>query len=665
MSARAMRALLAAAVLATLAPSRDAAATDAGTRSVFAYGAGERALAMGGAYVAAADDASAMYWNVAGLGLIGRRELQLNQTVNMGLGFSESNLALALPSWRWGTLGVSLRHFGVGGIERRDHQNVLIGGEISDSEFEMALGYGRALNGTWTVGGALKLQRQSLAGLGATGVGVDLGLGVSPSWARGARLGLAVRNALEPSLRLDRESLPDPMTIRSGIGYRVPVGNGGLLVEVDLQKPRATPAKLHAGVEYRFMNLAALRAGMNGDVLSAGTGMQWRNLSLDYTFENNPIATAHRVGVSLRLGPSVEEARVAARRAEDEALERRLSEVFQQRQARQIEELMQRGNKSRTSGQFDDALEAYSSVLTIDPGDSVALALQVDCLKGKAIQLERSGDFAAAAAAYDLARAAAPADTAASSGAERCRRESDRRAARNEHIRQVFAAAMDALTAEDFRTARDGFAQVLAQDPKDAEVARMLARTEQALTRRAMRLVEAANQNLRAGRLNEARAKLDEAAKLDAKAPGLVEAGIALVQARQAADAAGRKTASPAPAARAGEAAPASTLADEEVEELYQLGLSALRSQRPADALRYWEHVWTERPGYRQVGDFLKREYLTRGMEAFAAGKLPEAVAMWERVLKVDPNDARAQGYLARVQQQIARSREILGLGKE
>ena len=37
-----------------------------GTRSVFAVGAGNRALAMGGAYAAIADDASAVIWNPAG-----------------------------------------------------------------------------------------------------------------------------------------------------------------------------------------------------------------------------------------------------------------------------------------------------------------------------------------------------------------------------------------------------------------------------------------------------------------------------------------------------------------------------------------------------------------------------------------------------------------------
>jgi tetratricopeptide (TPR) repeat protein len=645
------------------------AAADAGTQSVFGYGAGNRALAMGSAFVAAADDASAMYWNPAGLGLVRRGELQVNQSAQMALGFQESYAAMALPSWRWGTLGLTLRHFGVDGIERRDDRNVLTGDDISDSEIEMALGYGRALGETWGVGGTLKLQRQSLAGFSASGVGIDLGLTVRPRWADRMRLGLAARNVLEPALRLDRESVSDPMTLRTGISYQLPLrGLSGLLAEIDLEKPRGSAEKVHAGMEYRLLNLASLRLGVNGTVLTAGTGVQWRDFLLDYTFENNALAPAHRVGLSMRLGPTVDERRLASRRKEDQALERRLADAFQQRQAHQVDELMTRGAAARSRQQFDDALEALAAVLTIDPANAGALELQLDCFKGKAAQLERSGDFAAAAATYDLARSAAPADTAAVAGTARCRAESDSSAARTATIRDLFAQGMDALATEDFAAAHDRFAQVLSSDPNDSEAARMMVRTEQALTRRASHLVDAANRDVRAGRLSEADAELDRAAKLDRHAPGLEEAGLALANARQAADVAARAPRESASAA-VGAAShanptPVSTMSDRDVEALYKLGLGALRAQRPDDALRYWEHVWAERPGYREVGEFLKREYLARGMEAFASGRLEDAVSLWEKVLRIDPNDARAQGYLARAQKQIARSREILGLGR-
>jgi cytochrome c-type biogenesis protein CcmH/NrfG len=77
--------------------------------------------------------------------------------------------------------------------------------------------------------------------------------------------------------------------------------------------------------------------------------------------------------------------------------------------------------------------------------------------------------------------------------------------------------------------------------------------------------------------------------------------------------------------------------------------------------VRYWELVWSARPDYRQVETYLKREYLTLGMEAFASGQLEQAVGHWKRVLEMDPDDVRANGYLERAREQMARSQEILG----
>jgi Tfp pilus assembly protein PilF len=71
--------------------------------------------------------------------------------------------------------------------------------------------------------------------------------------------------------------------------------------------------------------------------------------------------------------------------------------------------------------------------------------------------------------------------------------------------------------------------------------------------------------------------------------------------------------------------------------------------------------VWSIQPGYQRVDDYLKREYLTRGMERFAAGDLDEAVRLWEQALRIDPKDERTLGYLARAQEQRARAREIGG----
>ena len=98
-----------------------------------------------------------------------------------------------------------------------------------------------------------------------------------------------------------------------------------------------------------------------------------------------------------------------------------------------------------------------------------------------------------------------------------------------------------------------------------------------------------------------------------------------------------------------------------ELDVLYRRGLDAMHEQKSDEALRYWEMVWSEAHDFQQVADHLKREYLTRGMEAFAAGRLQDAVSFWEKAIQVDPKDQRARGYLDRAQKQLERTRAILG----
>ena len=108
MSARPSAALICAlALIACVSPAH--AADDGGTRSVFASGAGNRALALGGAFVGLADDASAMIWNPAGLGIRQRFEILATHAEYADLGSQQDFVAVVLPNWRWGTAGWTWR----------------------------------------------------------------------------------------------------------------------------------------------------------------------------------------------------------------------------------------------------------------------------------------------------------------------------------------------------------------------------------------------------------------------------------------------------------------------------------------------------------------------------------------------------------------------------
>jgi tetratricopeptide (TPR) repeat protein len=661
--------------LLPLAPVR--AADDAGIRSVFAFGAGNRALGLGGAYTGIADDASAPLWNPGGLGWVQRRMFDASYTSLYGLGINEGYAAIALPSWRYGTLGLTFQQFSVGGIDIRDDRNFVTGSDESDSQTQIGLGYGRALNGGWSLGGAVKVQRHNLAGFSGAGVGLDLGLAVHPGLALGSRsawaerlsLGIAVQNAIQPTIRLDQSSVSDPVTARVGCGYWVPFsGRHAVLLSGDVEKTNDMRARGHLGFEALFSGVLALRAGFDADRMTAGTGVRLRDVSIGYVYEDNPIDAVHRFGASFRFGRSVTDSRLAAQQAEEAALEARLAEEFRKRQAEQIAVLLRDADAARRKGQFDTALELIGTVKLLDAEHAEARQLEATCLREKAQKLEAAGETTDAALTWSRLLALQPGDAAATAGQARCRSLSDRRAVRSNEMRQTFASAVEAFGAEDFVKARQGFARALEISPKDAEAREMLDRTQQAISRRAASLVQLADRLCREGVVQEAWDLADQARRLDPKAAGLEELS-ARLRAARAVSRTHTPPASPSgPAPGSGAPAPTahagpSPAATQEVEDLYRRGVGAMQSGRTQDAVRYWELVWGMDPDYQRVREHLKREYMTQGLERFAQGDLAEAIAQWEKALRVDPADARAVAYLARAQEQLTRTREILGDG--
>lgn len=633
-------------------------AGDGGTRSLFAAPAGSRGIALGGAFVAVPGDATVASWNPGGLGWV-PRNVATASTVSYDLDFREDFAAFTLPSWRIGTGSVAFRRFGTDGIDGRDERNATTGDDFSVSETEITLAYGRTFGTAIGVGGAVKLQRQSVAGRSGSGLGADLGVMLYPLIALHvpSRLasqltwGLGIRNLAQPGIRLDQESVSDPSVRRTGFAYRTPYA----LATLDLETGGGARPRVHAGAEISPRPFLALRAGMNGDALTAGAGFRVRGIALDYAFEDRAYDPVHRVGLSYAFGPTTAERREAVLRAEDEKLQARLAETFQRVQRERIQALLVRAEEARAAGTYVEALETLATIATLDPENAEAADLEIRCLREQGAKLEQQGNLAEAAVAFGRLLDKRPQDPDARVALGRCRAESDRRAARSAEIRKTFAQAMDAFAADDLIAARSGFAAVLHDAPNDEDARAMLRRTRAALSRRAQALLGDARRSLAERRLDAAAGLLQEARSLDPDAEGLAALAAGLERARPVAAAR-----APEPARTAPPPQP-SGLAERDLREFYGRGLAALAAKRPIDALRYFELVWSANPKYQRVADYLKREYLIQGLDAYAAGRLDEAVAHWERALTVDPTDPRARGYLTRARQQLERSREVAG----
>ena len=327
-------------------------AADEGSHAAefLSHGVGARALGMGSAFVAIADDATATYWNPAGLTQVKKHSFSAMyaDTFSSGEG---SWLSRGLVNYNFvnyvyqiediGSVGVSWMRLGVDDIPRTTfldtNNNGILGdfqdkngngikedGEpyidrpevaeyFSNTDTAILISYARQLHRIAAIGGNLKLLNQAIFENTGRGFGVDLGVIVEPY--EGLRLGALLLDATGTQVTWDT---PDEPTftrgrrLRFGAAYHFSVprlGRGSIGADVesgqaDLGEDTASAGGmlLRAGAEYWFFNTLALRGGWNGKGLSVGAGLRVKVNTMaffvDYAFNTHTLGGSQRISVS-------------------------------------------------------------------------------------------------------------------------------------------------------------------------------------------------------------------------------------------------------------------------------------------------------------------------------------------------------------------------------
>jgi hypothetical protein len=296
-------------------------------------GVGGRALGLGSAYVAIANDVSAGYWNPAGLSHISYPEIMLMHDERFGGLMNYDFGAVALPYGTDASIGISVIRLGIDGIP--DTREALIdftGGGILDdaarldydritehswADWVVYLTYSKRSSDRFSYGFNVKLVRRDFIEYHGTGIGFDAGIWYNPT----GNLFLGV-NAQDVTTTLiawntGTNDLVSP-TLKIGSGYMFEVLGGRVipLVDLDLRFENRRFASnmhlgpvsvdFHAGMEYSVANLFALRAGYN-DIgnMTLGAGIQLPKLDLDYSFaqfdRTGQLGNTHRISLRITL----------------------------------------------------------------------------------------------------------------------------------------------------------------------------------------------------------------------------------------------------------------------------------------------------------------------------------------------------------------------------
>ncbi|MFI5363620.1 MAG: PorV/PorQ family protein [Elusimicrobiota bacterium] len=254
-----MRALRLAISLALLAQAAGAVET----ASFLNIGVGARYLGMGGAGTALADDASALYWNPAGLSAVDKREAtashaELTQTVRHDF------LGYAQPT-QLGTFAAGATYLSQSALEGRDAQGHPTGG-FQASDAALSLGYGRKTD-LADLGATVKYIQSHIGSAQAETVALDLG-------ARKALgpvvLGAALRNA-GPGMKYDTQRNDLPLRLAFGAAYKF--SGGHALTGEWINGPRGAGNDAGFGGEYQAIKGVFLRAGYTTQTaVTGGTG---------------------------------------------------------------------------------------------------------------------------------------------------------------------------------------------------------------------------------------------------------------------------------------------------------------------------------------------------------------------------------------------------------
>ncbi len=326
-SLRASRRLLVilAAFGAAAAPARGADRIHpfAGTSSAvfLKEGIGARAVGMGEAFTAVADDAQATYWNPAGLA--GQQYSNLSFMHQEAFqGIKHEFLGFARPisgMGRGDALGLSVNSLFVpsdlerrSGLNENDHLNALTASQGTFGAYDLALGAsyarfaGQGERQAW--GGTLKYIRQTIDNTSGQSVAADFGWRLQKA-RPGLDLGAAILN-LGPGVAVGSTRYPLPLTVRLGAGYHLPRQT---LLAFDVSKPRDDYPLLAFGAETQVLGALKLRAGYRyrwyGNPLGlmaglrAGMGVVLSNFSLDYAFAPfGELGNAHRLSIGWKFG---------------------------------------------------------------------------------------------------------------------------------------------------------------------------------------------------------------------------------------------------------------------------------------------------------------------------------------------------------------------------
>lgn len=296
-------------------------------------GVGGRPKGMGGAYVALVNDVTSGYWNPGALSKINYPQFSLMHDAQFGSLVNYDYGSIGIPFGPTASLGLSVIRMGIDDIS--DTRNALIDlngngvldpGERLDpdkittfnsSDYAFYVTYSKRSSDKFTYGANLKVISRSVGDEGAWGLGFDLGATYNPfgRFFLGANLMDITTTYL--SWTTGKSEVITP-TAKIGSAYQVDFLGGTFTPALDFDvrfEGRKSSANanigpvsfdMHAGLEYSFRDLIAVRTGYNDlGNLTLGAGVKLPKINIDYSYNQfdglEELGNSHIISLTFTL----------------------------------------------------------------------------------------------------------------------------------------------------------------------------------------------------------------------------------------------------------------------------------------------------------------------------------------------------------------------------
>jgi hypothetical protein len=290
-------------------------------------GVGSRALAMGGAFAAVANDVTSGYWNPAGLVDAAGFQAQFMHA-NQFTSSVQYDYFAASNQFDSGTaLGLSIIRLGVDDI--KNSRDALLGEVISDgldyskitsfnvADYAFIFSYARRYDDRFSYGANVKLIYRDFASESAMGIGFDIAAQYYLSHR--LKIGLMFRDFTTTMMAWstsEKEFIPP--SLRPGVSYRLDIESIDLYLQpaVDVNilfENRNYAAQFNVGpvsfdtfwgAEIGFKDLIFLRLGYDDlSRFNGGIGFSITKLAVDYSYMNydRELSNVHRISFHLKL----------------------------------------------------------------------------------------------------------------------------------------------------------------------------------------------------------------------------------------------------------------------------------------------------------------------------------------------------------------------------